>query len=48
VDQNNSNVWTAVLTRPELTSRSGPTYFTVTDSRGKTGGRNQELLTLCG
>ncbi|MDA2959314.1 MAG: hypothetical protein O2982_04145 [Actinomycetota bacterium] len=47
VDQNNSNVWTAVLTRPELTSRSGPTYFTVTDSRGKTGGRNQELLTLC-
>ena len=47
VDQNNSNIWTAVLTRPELTSRSGTTYFTVTDSRGITGGRNAQLLTLC-
>ena len=48
VDPNDSKVWTATMTRPELTSRSGYTYFTVVDNRGVQGGRNIQFLTLCG
>ena len=48
VDPSDSRVWTATMTRPELTSRSGFTYFTVVDNRGVQGGRNIQFLTLCG